>query len=111
MSRRRVVLCTVPEAEDAARIAETLVERSLAACVNVLGGVTSVYRWQGGVERGQERLMVIKTTAERFEALRAAIVELHPDEVPEVIVLTIEAGHTPYLEWIDASCRPPEASG
>jgi len=105
VSERRVVLCTVSGAQDAERIATALVERSLAACVNVLPGVTSIYRWRGKVERDEELLMVIKTTAERFEALRAAVVELHPYEVPEVIALPIEAGHAPYLDWIDASCR------
>jgi periplasmic divalent cation tolerance protein len=101
-----VVLSTVGSAEDGERIASALVERGLAACVNLVPGVVSIYRWQGGVERDEERLMVIKTTAERLEALGAAIVELHPYEVPEVVALEVAGGHTPYLDWVAESCRP-----
>lgn len=108
MSDRRVVLCTVARAEDADRIADQLVERRLAACVNVLPGVRSVYRWRGRVERDEEHLLVIKTTAHRFEALRDEIVRLHPYDVPEIVALTIEAGHRPYLDWLDASCSDGE---
>ena len=103
MTGRIVVLCTVGSAEDAERIASTVVERRLAACVNVVPGVTSIYRWKGEVARDAEWLLVMKTTAARFEALREAVVEIHPYDVPEVIELPIERGHTPYLEWIDAS--------
>lgn len=103
MSRRVVVLSTVGSDEDAERIARQLVERELAACVNVVPRVVSIYRWRGRVERDEERLLLIKTRAERFEALRAAIVELHPYEVPEVVCLPIEAGHDPYLAWLDAA--------
>jgi periplasmic divalent cation tolerance protein len=98
-----VVLCTVAAAEDAERIAGEVVGRGLAACVNILPGVTSIYRWKGTIERDEERLLVIKTRAERFEALREAIVALHPYEVPEVIALPVEAGHAPYLAWMDES--------
>lgn len=103
MSERLVVLSTVGGADEAERIAERLVEQGLAACVNVLPGVVSIYRWKGRVERDEERLLVIKTRADRFEALRAAIVALHPYEVPEVVALPITAGHAPYLEWLDAA--------
>ena len=95
-----VVLSAVASAEDAERIAEALVERELAACVNVLPGVRSFYRWKGALQRDEERLLVIKTRAERFEALREALVALHPYELPEVVALPIVAGHTPYLDWI-----------
>jgi periplasmic divalent cation tolerance protein len=105
VSERLLVLTTVARAEDGERIAEALVARRLAACVNVLPGVRSVYRWKGAVEREDERLLLIKTRAERFSALREAIVSLHPYEVPEVVALPIEAGHAPYLEWLDASVR------
>ena len=105
MSERLVVLSTVAGAEDAERIARAVVERGLAACVNVLPQVTSIYRWKGALERDEERLLVMKTTADRFEALRQAVVELHPYEVPEVIALRIQAGHEPYLAWLDESCR------
>ena len=100
-----VVLSAVASAEDAERIAEALVERGLAACVNVLPGVRSFYRWKGALQRDEERLLVIKTRAERFEALREALVALHPYELPEVVALPIAAGHAPYLEWIGSGTR------
>jgi periplasmic divalent cation tolerance protein len=105
VSGRVVVLCTVGRPEDAERIAREVVERRLAACVNVVPSVVSTYRWKGKVERDEERLLVIKTRADRFEALRAAIVSLHPYEVPEVVALPISEGHAPYLEWVDESVR------
>jgi periplasmic divalent cation tolerance protein len=111
VSERLVALSTVAGAEDAERIARAVVERGLAACVNVVPGVVSVYRWKGAVERETEQLLVIKTTAERFEALRQALVELHPYEVPELIALAVRAGHEPYLAWLDESCRPDAAAG
>ncbi len=98
-----VVLCAVGSAADAERIAQSVVERGLAACVNVVPGVTSIYRWKGALVRDSELLLVMKTRADRFEALRAAVVALHPYEVPEVVALPIESGHAPYLDWIDAS--------
>jgi periplasmic divalent cation tolerance protein len=103
VSERIVVFCTVGKAEDAERIAHELVTRGLAACVNVVPGLISIYRWKGKVERDPEHLLVIKTRAERFEALREALVSLHPYDVPEVIALPIVAGHAPYLEWLDES--------
>ena len=103
MSDRVVALSTVGTAEDAERIARALVERRLAACVNVVPGVVSVYRWKGEVRRDEERLLVIKTRAERLEALGQALVELHPYEVPELVALPVEAGHPPYLDWLDES--------
>ena len=103
MSQGLVVLSTVAGAEDAERIASALVEGGLAACVNVVPGVLSIYRWKGAVERAEERLLLIKTTADRFEAVRRAVVELHAYELPEVIALPIQAGHPPYLAWLDES--------
>jgi periplasmic divalent cation tolerance protein len=103
VSERLVALSTVASAEDADRIARALVERGLAACVNVLPEVVSTYRWKGKVQQERERLLVIKTTAARFEALREALVELHPYELPEVVALPIVAGHAPYLAWLDGS--------
>jgi periplasmic divalent cation tolerance protein len=103
VSDRVVALSTVGSAEDAERIARALVERRLAACVSVVPGVVSVYRWKGAIERDEERLLVIKTRAERLEALGRALVELHPYEVPELVALPIEAGHAPYLAWLDES--------
>jgi periplasmic divalent cation tolerance protein len=100
---RVVALSTVGTAEDAERIARALVEHRLAACVNVVPGLVSVYRWKGAVEREEERLLVIKTRAERLEDLRRALVKLHPYEVPELVALPIEDGHPPYLSWLDES--------
>jgi periplasmic divalent cation tolerance protein len=103
VSDRVVALSTVGTAEDAERIARALVERRLAACVNVVPGVVSVYRWKGAVCRDEERLLVIKTRTGRLEALRRALVEIHPYEVPELVALPVEAGHAPYLDWLDES--------
>ena len=103
MSDHLVVLSTVARAEDAERIGRALVEGGLAACVNVVPAVTSIYKWKGKLEREEERLLLIKTRADRFEALREALVALHPYEVPEVLALPIIAAHAPYLEWLDAN--------
>jgi periplasmic divalent cation tolerance protein len=95
-----VVLCTCPDEAAAERIASALVEERLAACVNRVPGIASTYRWQGKVERERECLLLIKTTSERFDALRERIVALHPYELPEVIAVDIALGHAPYLAWI-----------
>lgn len=106
----RLVLCNCPP-DKADLIARTVVERKLAACVNALPGVKSTYRWKGQVCVDEETTLLIKTRAELVDALTAAIVELHPYEVPEVIALPILEGHAPYLEWVLAATRPhvPEA--
>jgi periplasmic divalent cation tolerance protein len=103
MSEHCLVLSTVASREDGERLARILVGRRVAACVNVLPGVTSFYRWEGNVQREEERLLVIKTRTDRFDELRSALVELHPYDVPEVIALPITAGHGPYLSWLDES--------
>jgi len=91
---------------DAERIARALVEERLAACVNVVPGVVSVYRWKGVVEKEDELLLVIKTIAQQVDALKARLVELHPYELPEVVVIPIAGGHKAYLEWIAEQVRP-----
>ena len=98
-----VVLCTVPLDFDAERLASDLVERSLAACVQIGPAVASLYRWQGATERNEERLLIIKTSPERFGAIEVAIKARHPYEVPEVIALPVSDGHAPYLAWLAAS--------
>jgi len=103
VSERIVALTTVATAEDGERIARALVERRLAACVNVVPGVVSVYRWKGEVCRDEERLLVVKTRRDRLEALREALVSIHPYELPELVALPVEAGHGPYLAWLDES--------
>jgi periplasmic divalent cation tolerance protein len=99
-----VALVTAPP-DSAPELARRIVEEKLAACVNVVAGVRSIYVWKGKVCDEGEALLVIKTRAALFEALRARVVELHPYEVPEVIELPILAGHTPYLKWLDDSTR------
>ncbi len=103
MSGKAVILSTVGSEEEASRIAGALVERRLAACVNVVPGVKSTYRWKGSVETAGEWLLVIKTARDRFEAVRAAIRELHSYEVPEVVMIDVADGDAAYLRWIDES--------
>lgn len=95
-----VVFSTFPSEDKAAEIARTLVTEGLVACANLVPPVRSIYRWQGEVCDERETLAMMKTTRERFEALRARLVALHPYEVPEVIALPVEAGHAPYLDWV-----------
>lgn len=102
-----VVLSTFPDADTAVRVARTLVEQQLAACVNVVPTVRSIYRWEGKVCDEGETLAVIKTTAERYAALAAKIAELHPYQVPEVIALPLAGGHPPYLAWLAEQVARP----
>jgi periplasmic divalent cation tolerance protein len=97
-----VVLSTFPDADAAARVARALVEARLAACVNLVPTVRSIYRWQGAISDDAEVLAVIKTTAERYPALAAKIAELHPYQVPEIVALPLADGHPPYLAWLAA---------
>ena len=103
MTEAIVVLCAVPLHFDAERLASELVERSLAACVQIGPVVNSVYRWRGAVEKSEERLLLIKSRRELFAVLEAAIRTLHPYEVPEIVALHVSAGHAPYLDWLAAS--------
>lgn len=105
MTNVRVVLVTAPSAEEADRLAHVLVTERLAACVNIVATAASVYRWQGAVHREPEQLLIIKTEQARIEALRARIVEMHPYEVPEFLVLTVEQGLHAYLDWVAAEVR------
>lgn len=98
-------LCTCPDAASAQELAETLVGERLAACVNRLPGVLSTYRWQREVHTDGEELLLIKTTAERFEALKTRLLELHPYELPELIALPVELGHAAYLDWVRNATR------
>lgn len=97
-----IVLTTLPTPDKAAEIARILVEENLAACVSI-APVRSIYRWQGAVQDDTEALAIAKTTAERSDALRARIIELHPYEVPEVLILPASGGHAPYLAWVAAA--------
>ena len=96
----RVVFCTFPGREEARKIGAALVERGHAACVNLVGGVESIYRWQGEMHRDAEVLAIIKTTASAYPALEKALRELHPYEVPEIIALPVETGSAAYLAWV-----------
>lgn len=99
----RIVLSTAASPEEAARISRELVERRLAACVNRLPGATSVYRWQGAIEEASEVLLVVKTSAEKLEQLKAVLHELHSYEVPEFLVLEVSSGSQAYLDWLQAA--------
>lgn len=110
MTDKRIVLTTTGSEQEARKIAYSLVERHLAACVNILPQVASIYRWQGKVEEAGEWLLVVKTTAAAFAQVRRAIAELHSYELPECICLKIEAGSAKYLEWIAASVSSGESS-
>ena len=104
-----LVLCTCPTRECAQAIARSLVEQRLAACVNLLPSVQSVYRWQGAVETAEETLLLIKTQAERLEELKVHVLMLHPYELPEIIAVTIDSGLDRYLNWIGDETRPSSA--
>ena len=100
-----MALTTAPSAEKAAEIARALVTEGLAACVNIVPGVRSIYAWKGEIVDDAEALCVVKTRADRVEALRARLVALHPYEVPELVVLDVTGGHEPYLSWVEESSR------
>lgn len=98
-----VALSTAPDVAHAEAIARALVGEGLAACVNVLPVIKSIYKWEGELRDEPEVLCVIKTRRDRVDAARARLVALHPYDVPEFLVLEVADGHAPYLSWIDAS--------
>jgi periplasmic divalent cation tolerance protein len=99
------VLTALGAPQEAQKIARTLVEERLAACVNIVPGVVSVYRWKDAVEQEAELLLVIKTMGDKLEALKTRLLALHPYELPEVVVLPIGGGHEAYLEWLAEQVR------
>lgn len=101
MTDKIVVLSTASSSEEAEKIARNLVDARLAACVNVVPGMRSFYRWKGSIEDAAEWLLVIKSSRERFDALRTALEKLHSYEVPEVIALSVIDGSQNYLNWMD----------
>lgn len=103
MTDKRLILTTCGSAEEARRIAQEIVQRRLAACVNIVPQVESVYRWKGEIESAAEWLLIIKTTAAAFERLRYALAKLHSYDLPECIAIAIEDGSSEYLEWIGES--------
>ena len=100
MTNARLVLTTAGSHPEATKIAHALVERRLAACVNIVPHIESVYRWQGKVESATEWLLVIKTQASAFERVRDAVKELHSYDLPECVMLEVSAGSSEYLNWI-----------
>ncbi len=108
MARQRivVVLVTCPTRALAHRLARHLVSRRLAACANIVPGLTSLFRWKGKIDRCRETLLLLKTTAAGFESLRRAVLTLHPYEVPEIISLPVGAAHSPYRRWVSVNVRP-----
>jgi periplasmic divalent cation tolerance protein len=103
-----LVSMTTGSSEEAERIAEALVQERLAACVNIVPAITSIYRWQGEVHRDSEVLLIAKSCPELFDSLAARVKELHSYEIPEVIALPIVAGSEAYLNWIGESVKRGE---
>jgi len=104
----RVVLITAPDGDVALRLARALVGEGLAACVNLVGGVTSVYRWEGAVEEAREVLLVAKTLERRLAALERRLAELHPYDVPELVALVPGHVERKYAEWLEGACSTPD---
>jgi periplasmic divalent cation tolerance protein len=105
MTDKRVVLTTCGSLEEARTLAQALVQRQLAACVNIIPQIESIYRWKGDMETATEWMLLIKTTAEAFDRIQGAIRELHSYEVPECVELAIRDGSEAYLNWIAESVR------
>jgi len=104
MTEKRVVMTTAGSVDEARRIAEYLIERKLAACVNIVPKVVSIYRWKGKTEEAEEWLLWIKTAA-AFERVRDAILEIHSYELPECLAIAIEDGSPAYLKWLDEASQ------
>lgn len=101
----RIVLTTTANPEEAARLGRILVEERLSACATLIPAVQSIYRWEGKIESATETLLLLKTCAEQLAALEARLHELHSYEIPEFLVLKIDAASQPYLDWLQASLR------
>ena len=102
-SHYQLILCTCPSSESAEQLASLLVDQGLAACINLVPGLTSIYRWQGKVEKDTEVLLLIKSTRGRYAALQTAIQQHHPYELPEIIAVTVDDGSPEYLRWLTSS--------
>lgn len=105
MSENFLVLSTIDDDKAAERIAQNLVELQLAACVNIIPNLTSIYKWEGHLKRANEQLLLIKTTQDRLQKLMETLAALHPYEVPEIIAFPFKMGHPPYLEWLYSGTR------
>jgi periplasmic divalent cation tolerance protein len=106
-----LVLSTAPDAIVAQTLARTLVDEQLAACVNLVGPIRSIYRWEGAICDDAEHLLLIKTCRGQFEALRARVLAMHPYQVPEVVALTIADGSAAYLAWLVSATAAPASPG
>lgn len=104
-----ICFCTCPDTETAERIATSLVDERLAACVNIMPGLRSVYRWQEKVECADEVLLLVKTMSDQFESMKTRLLELHPYELPEVLAVETDHAHPDYLAWVAAQTRPAQA--
>ncbi len=102
---QRILMTTLPDEAQANALARVLVSGKLAACVNILPKMTSIYEWQGKLEQSEEHLLLIKTEQHRVAALQNAIREAHPYELPEIVVVPIVSGYKPYLNWISESVQ------
>jgi len=103
MTNQRIVLSTAGSEDEARKIAHHLVEQRLAACVNIIPRIESVYRWEGKVESNREYLLLIKTSSTMFPEVRDAILELHSYELPECVEIAVEDGSSEYLQWVEES--------
>lgn len=101
-----IVLTTVERSEDGERIAKLLVEREIAACVQILPQMNSIYRWQGKVEKASEHILIVKTRRELYSAVESEIRANHPYQLPEIIALAIENGSKEYLSWLVDATKP-----
>jgi periplasmic divalent cation tolerance protein len=106
-----LVYSTCADAAAAARIARTLVEERLAACVSLQSGNRSVYRWEGELQEDSEQLLMIKTSADRLATLTERLAAIHPYELPEIVAGPVTAGLTGYLDWVVGECRDPAVAG
>ncbi|MFC7301988.1 divalent-cation tolerance protein CutA [Cognatiluteimonas weifangensis] len=107
-----VCFCTCPDPASAQRLAEALVDERLAACVNQVPGLRSVYRWRGALERADEVLLLIKTTRERLPGLQARVLALHPHELPELVAVEVAGGLAAYLDWVaEGTAADPGRTG
>jgi len=96
-----IIFCTCPDKTTAKNLARLLVEKKLAACVNILPGITSVYAWEGKIESVQEHLLLIKSTKDKYQAIETTLFDQHPYEIPEIIAVPVQRGLSEYLDWID----------
>lgn len=100
ITKPQIILCTVPDKSVAENIAETLVTEKLAACINIVPGLISIYRWEGAVKKDNEMLLIIKSDQAVYDQLEKRIQAIHPYELPEIVVVPIHDGQSDYLDWI-----------